>query len=96
MSDVILPKKWRQWCKANGLRPHCRAGHYSRANRNRADWLYLKGRGFVWRVNCDGMFQRGDRHEDFARWALCDIEQIPMPQNATAFWQFIEQMAEGV
>ena len=78
-----ISSKWVKWCKQNGLRPH--ANNKSRSNRNRRSWLYLKGKGYVWRVTCDNMFQRGDNHDDFDRWARCTIDETPLPKNAKQF-----------
>lgn len=70
-SDQIrLPKQWRRWCQKAQLRVHGRYG------RRPHEWFYLKGRGRVWRVNCYGAFQCGDRIADFDRWALCHIKEV--------------------
>jgi len=84
---VKLPNQWKQWCKEAKLRPHCRSGGRSRANRGGAysEWLYLKGRGFVWRVDCNSMFERGDTHEEFDRWARCNSDEVPLPQTKEEF-----------
>ena len=80
--EVKLPKQWRHWCKRMGLRPSGPTKH----NRTKYAWLYLRGKGFVWRVNCLGHFQRGDTYSDFDRWALCDISEMDyIPYNFASF-----------
>lgn len=79
-----LPNKWKYWCKKSGLRP------YSGNARNTNSYWYLKGKGYVWRVNCHGNFQRGDTYEDFDRWALCTISETPCPQNEKQFKMDVE------
>lgn len=60
-------------------------------NRDKHSWFYLIGRGYVWRVNCYGMFQRGDTIEDFDRWALCDIYEEDMPTTKKKFSNFVKR-----
>jgi hypothetical protein len=86
MSKLKLPKGWRVWCRKAGLRPHW---NDTRSQRGRSYWWYLKGKGYVWRINNRGMLQRGDRIEDFDRWALCQIDEVVMPTNAFDFVQAI-------
>ena len=79
--SVKLPKQWRDWCKSQNLKPYSRrfggqASHH---------WFYLKGRGRVWRVNCHGQFERGDRLQEFDRWALCDSVKQPLPKTKQEF-----------
>lgn len=73
-----MPKQWKHWCQAARLKPHSRRVV-------RGPWLYLQGRGHYWRVNCNGMFQRGDTYAAFDRWALCDIQEVPMPKTGDEF-----------
>lgn len=75
-----MPKQWENWCRDQRLSPHGK-----RYGKKRADWLYLKGRGHYWRVNCHGQIQLGDSYEYFDRWALCNIEEMPMPKSRNEF-----------
>lgn len=75
-----LPKQWENWCRDQHLSVHGR-----RYGKKRRDWCYLKGRGHYWRVNCYGMLERGDTYADFDRWALCTIEEVPMPKSRDEF-----------
>lgn len=85
--EIKLPKQWKHWCQKAGLRIHGAAW----TGRNKKYWCYLKGRGFVWRINCFGHFQRGDTHEEFDRWALCRIDQIDhIPASETEFLNTVE------
>lgn len=77
---IKLPKQWENWCRDQKLRIHGK-----RYGKKRSDWLYLKGRGHYWRVNCDGMLERGDAYADFDRWALCEIAELPMPTTRSQF-----------
>ncbi len=77
-----LPKQWKHWCEKAGLRPH---SNRPSSERGEWAWWYLKGHGRVWRINDKGMFQCGDTYADFDRWALCDIEEIPLPQYDKEF-----------
>lgn len=71
------PKQWRHWCKKMGLRPTTSTKYpWHRATHC---WLFLKGKGFMWRINCFGELERGDTYADFDRWALCHINRIDMP-----------------
>jgi hypothetical protein len=85
--EIKLPKQWKHWCQKAGLRMHGATW----TGRNKKYWCYLKGRGFVWRINCFGHFQRGDTHEEFDRWALCQIDQINhIPQSEAEFLNTVE------
>ena len=75
-----LPKQWEHWCRDSKLSVHGR-----RFGKTRSDWCYLKGRGHYWRVDCDGMLQRGDTYKRFDRWALCEIDEVPMPKTRAEF-----------
>lgn len=79
-SEVKLPKQWRHWCADQKLRMHGK-------KRGQAawQWFYLRGKGFYWRVNCYGVLQRGDAYADFDRWALCSIDEVPLPQTRAEF-----------
>ena len=91
MEEVVvkLPKQWKHWCQKAGLRRYSNRVH--KWDRNSDAWCYLKGRGFVWRINCFGHFQRGDTHEEFDRWALCQIDQIDhIPASETEFLNTVE------
>lgn len=88
-----LPKQWKHWCQKAGLDRHTRTrgvhkGRYPGA------WLYLKGRGRVWRLNDKGMFQCGDTYAEFDRWALCDIEALPRPNSLAEFLTTVEQLLQ--
>lgn len=82
---VWLPKQWRHWCKKAGLRPHSRS-------RKRHAWLYLKGHGRVWRINCFAEFQCGDAYVEFDRWALCHIESAQLPNSEAAFVDTVREL----
>lgn len=89
---VKLPSGWRDWCNQARLRPHTSAGNRAKMARSTKGWLYLKGRGYVWRVNCYGFFERGDTHAEFDRWALCDIDGVRMPIDAVSFKRAVERL----
>ena len=74
------PKQWENWCRDSKL-----SVNGKRYGKKRRDWLCLKGRGHYWRVNCHGMFQRGDTYQQFDRWALCEIAEAPMPKTRAEF-----------
>jgi hypothetical protein len=78
--EVKLPKQWRHWCASMHMRPHQKIYDKSQYN-----WFYLKGRGYVWRVNCYAEFQRGDNYEDFDRWALCSFHSVSIPKTLAEF-----------
>lgn len=78
-----LPKQWKHWCRQAGLRRQGWKG--SHKGRYASAWMYLQGRGRMWRLNCHGQFQRGDTYADFDRWALCDIEQTTRPNSLREF-----------
>lgn len=86
MKQTILPNQWKDWCSALQLKP------FTSSDRNRHRLYYLKGRGYVWRVNYLGMFQRGDSLKDFNRWALCDIEETNLPKTYKELKQFVEEV----
>ena len=69
------------------LKPH--GGRSTKAN---YIWFYLKGRGHYWRVNCYGLFQCGDNYEEFDRWALCEIEEVKLPQTREEFRKVVKEM----
>ena len=85
-----LPKQWKHWCKLAGLRPVGKYVSYSRWT-----WYTLKGKGFYWRVNCYGMFQRGDSYAEFDRWALCDISETAMPKTEKEFLNAVQHLLKG-
>jgi hypothetical protein len=89
--DVKLPKQWKNWCQRMGLRRHTNS--IKKWDRNFDSWLYLKGHGHVWRVNCYHEFERGDTYEDFDRWALCNIDRVPtIPQTFEEFKNAVENL----
>lgn len=77
---VKLPKQWAHWCRKNGFRPHG-----PKTGKDSYRWLYLKGHGHVWRVNCHAQFQCGDTYAEFDRWALCEIQELNLPQTQEQF-----------
>lgn len=84
---IVLPKQWKHWCKDQKLTVH------GRGSRKRMDyWFYLKGRGHYWRVDCDGLLQRGDTYADFDRWALCSIEEVAMPKTRAQFRAAVKKL----
>lgn len=88
-TEPKLPKQWKHWCKKVGMKPH---SNRPSSERDQWAWWYLKGRGRVWRINDKGMFQCGDTYADFDRWALCDIEQEPLPKTERAFMNAVTAM----
>lgn len=84
-----LPKQWRHWCQVAGLKRY-----WSRGKDGRKDhqWFYLKGHGRVWRLNCHAMLQCGDRLEEFDRWALCSIIEVPMPTSLNEFVEAVRTL----
>ena len=84
-----LPKQWRNWCADQKLTPTStkRSGKHS--------YFYLKGRGYFWRVNCHGCFQRGDTYEGFDRWALCEIIECKIPTTRESFRKSVAQLLKG-
>lgn len=83
---VKLPKQWRHWCADQNMRV------YSKRGSAQHQWLYLRGRGYVWRVNRHGMFQRGDDLVRFDRWALCVINEVPVPRTRADFRLAVAQL----
>jgi hypothetical protein len=76
-----VPKQWRHWCKKVGLKPTDR------------DWLYLIGRGRVWRLN--GLYQfECSLKKDFSRWAIADKESLPMPKTEREFLSSVKFLCE--
>lgn len=91
---VKLPKQWKHWCQKLNLRRH--SSKINKWDRNINSWFYLKGRGFVWRIDCFGHFQRGDRIEDFDRWALCNISEIDfVPNTFKSFESWVIALIEA-
>lgn len=92
--EIVLPKQWKDWCRAAGLRLN---GRRRKWERNwRSSYLYLKGRGHQWRINMYGEFQCGDRLEDFDRWARCYIVYVDFNifKSRDQFVKIVKQMAE--
>ncbi len=89
--EIKLPKQWKHWCRKANLRAN---GSYkkSHANRDKSGFFYLKGRGYHWRVNCFGDLQRGDNYADFDRWALCNIDEVPMPNTEAKFMAAVKEL----
>jgi hypothetical protein len=90
---IVLPKQWKDWCRRAGLRT---MGPRRKWERNwRSSWLYLQGRGHVWRINCYGEFQCGDTHEDFDRWARCYIVYVDFDifKSRDQFVNIVKQLA---
>lgn len=85
LPKVKLPKQWKHWCAVSRLRPQYRS-------RKMYDWFYLVGHGHVWRVNCYNQFQIGDTYDDFDRWALCKIYEIPTPKSLNEFRTQVKEM----
>ena len=52
----------------------------------------LRGRGYYWRVNCDGMLECGDTYANFDRWALCNIDEVPMPKTRDEFREAVKTL----
>lgn len=88
-----LPKQWRQWCRKARLKPH--GGQVT--GRQQHEWFNLTGHGRVWRVNCYGIFQVGDKLADFDRWALCDpIVGMNLPQTEAEFLKTLNFMLDEI
>jgi len=83
-----LPKQWMDWVRKAGLRAYP-------VRRSSIKWRgwYLKGKGRHWRVNDRSMFQRGDTYAEFDRWALCSIEEVPLPKTKAEFIQAVKTLA---
>lgn len=84
-----LPKQWKHWCKKYGFRTHGLEKYFRRHG-----WLYLKGHGYCWRVNCFDMFECGNKISEFDRWALCEIVEKPLPKTEQEFRLAYESMLE--
>lgn len=82
-----MPKQWENWCRDQRL-----SVHGKRYGKKRRDWFCLKGRGHYWRVNCDGMLERGDTYADFDRWARCNIDEVPMPKTRDEFREAVKTL----
>lgn len=79
-NEVKLPKQWRHWCADLGLKIHGK-----KLGQRSWQWFYLKGKGHYWRVNCNGMLERGDSYADFDRWSLCTTDEVPLPKTLAEF-----------
>ena len=86
-AQVKLPKQWKHWCADQKLRIHGR-----KCGNRQSQWFYLEGHGRYWRVNCYGQFQCGDTYDDFDRWALSDIAELPLPKTRAEFRTAVSQM----
>ena len=82
---MILPKTWKHWCRDQRLKS-------AAGTDGLGAWLYLKGRGHHWRVTCNATLQIGDNYDDFDRWALCDVIELPIPKTREEFRQAIKQL----
>lgn len=89
IEKLKLPKQWKHWCADQHMRMHGK--RYSRGFKG---WLYLRGHGYYWRVNCFGMLQCGDTYEEFDRWALCDIAETLMPTTRSDFRAAIKKLLQ--
>lgn len=79
---IKLPKQWKHWVSRANLRI---VDYYNR----KPCGYYLKGRGFHWRVNCYGEFERGDTYDEFDRWALCTIDSC-LVTNIKTYQDFVD------
>lgn len=89
-TKLSLPKQWKHWCSLANLHRHgrpWRKGDWS--------WFYLKGQGRTWRVSNKPTFQCGDIHEEFDRWALCDIQEAPVPKTKAEFLATVKALLEA-
>lgn len=83
-----LPKQWKHWCRLANLRP-------TYSNRQVGSWTYLKGRGRMWRVDCNGFICCGDTYDRFDRWANSDaIVRAPMPRTEAEFLAMVKNLVE--
>jgi hypothetical protein len=81
-TPLKLPKQWKHWVSSAGLRPRANTGT---TRGLKSAWFYLHGHGREWRVNDRHELQCGDTYADFDRWALCEIQQAPMPTTRAEF-----------
>lgn len=86
-NNLRLSKQWKHWCEKAGLRP---ASKWFK--RHKEAKYYLKGHGRYWRVNCNQMLQCGDTYEEFDRWALCRIEEVPLPRTEKEFLVSVKEL----
>jgi hypothetical protein len=90
---IKLPKQWRDWMRAAKLRPYSRKT-YDKSSKKTGDF-YMRGKGYVWRVNDNWQFQLGDTTSDFDRWALCKINNHPLPLTKASFLKTVESLIEN-
>lgn len=86
-----LPKQWKDWCRAARLRPRSKGQDHRGM---RYGWFYLHGHGREWRVNCHNMLQCGDTYQEFDRWALCDIREVPVPKTRAEFVTAVKHLVK--
>jgi hypothetical protein len=79
------PKQFKHWCRKSGLRPQF-------SGRPKYNLFYLNGHGHHWRINCYNNLQIGDPFDTFDRWALCKIDEAPMPQSLSEFQETVQKL----
>lgn len=93
---IKLPKQWKHWCKKANLRIESKT-RKSYLSRDPKSWGSLNGRGYKWRVNCHGMFQRGDSYKEFDRWARCSpIHEVQLPKTELEFLTAVKNLESKV
>lgn len=83
-----LPKQWKHWCKDSKLKIY----NNWRLPSNMAAWSELRGRGHVWRVGDNGMFQLGDNYDEFHYWDISTIDETILPQTREQFRNAVKNL----
>ena len=89
-----LPKQFKDWIYAAGLRVPNYSFNKFRIRRKKHLLYNLKGKGHHWRINCHGELECGDTYVEFDRWALCKITSTDMKQikNKQQFVSAVNQL----
>ena len=89
-SEVKLPKQWRRWLKAAGLKPAGLKPVYSTDMHRKRRWMgdhYLKGHDRFWRIDCLGNLDMSEPKEQFDRWA--NSLDLSLPMTAKSEREFV-------
>lgn len=81
-SEIVLPKQWRDWLRAAGLKPSYdthMARHYG--------VTYFTGYGRHWRIDYCGNLDMSETFDTFDRWA--NSCQLSLPMSATNKNEFV-------
>ena len=76
--EVKLPKQWKHWLEVVGF------DKSTRRYKQHLLWMYWKGHGRHWRINCYGQMQVSKKFNEFDRWANSvqyTTEGIPTTQQ---------------